>query len=94
MSLYISRDTCLGEKVIVQGNDTPASFGIFKGWRTFRCDGNEFPVVETDGTEFITFGVVLPFNPDIYKILRSMQPYDAWEWCANFSLITQFINCK
>ena len=59
-------------------------------WEPVSKSGRLCPVVQdTTGQEWSCMGILLPCSQVLYEALEAMDPKEAWDWCKDFSSITQ-----
>lgn len=70
------------DRVIIRGNNFEEyptyEVGVFKRHGDFGI-----PVVEVDGKEYLTMGIVLPYSEALARLLDGMSGEEQWTWCKN-----------
>ena len=81
----------VGLKVIVRDNEkNPAFVGEIVGW--YDIHGKQLPMVKHNGMDYICPSLILPYDERLFQFINSMDPKEAWDLFASFSLLNQEVH--
>jgi len=92
-SIYIAYPDLKGMPVITISNAKDESrvfVGILKEWeRAGRLNNNDFPLIEFENGEFLSFAIVFPYSPELYEFAKSIPESKVFQLFGSISLTIQ-----
>jgi len=79
----------IGTNVIVRSNeDEPYQVGLLNGYQKHEKSGQYIPIVDINGTDFLCFGIIVPYDEGLAGILDMLSHQ---EQLNLLTTMTQFI---
>ena len=92
-NIYIAYPDLIGMPVITISNakdESRVCVGILKRWeKAGRLNNNDFPIIEFENGEFLSFAIVLPYSPELYNFAKSIDEDKVLQVFGSISLTIQ-----